>query len=226
MLNQFVNIYQRSAARRMFTRWAPSYEQDVAENAYSAADAVAAAAIKYLAKSAETDPCVADIGIGTGLLAQQIYDAMPCRITGLDFTEDMLAQCGARDITELLIKCDAGRGHWPLADESQHAVIASGLFEYLTPDMARHFMKEAARTLAPQGVLVFTYLPAAQGERKTRLWFGKTGTNLSCSYDPEEIESLARENGMQMLEHSEEFTGSVFKDGSSYPYRLAAARKP
>ncbi len=103
MLNRLLNFYQRFATRRMFSRWSPIYEEEVAENAYSAADEVAKAAITYLAQTCAADPAIADIGIGTGLLAQQVFDAMPCRITGIDFTEEMMAACAGRDITELLI---------------------------------------------------------------------------------------------------------------------------
>lgn len=209
----------------MFGRWAGSYEEDVAHNHYSAADKVAEAAIRHLAPVAAENPLIADAGIGTGLLAQQIFDSMPCRIAGLDFSEDMLSVCLQKEITELLIKCDVGRDHWPLEDTVYHAVISAGVFEYLTTGMAQHFLKESARCLKKDGVLVFTFVPTEKTQQDIGFWQGKSGNFLSCRYNPQWMESQITANGLSVIEHSDEFTGSVFRDKSTYPYRLIAARK-
>jgi predicted TPR repeat methyltransferase len=224
MLNRLLNFYQRYAARRMFARWSPIYEHEVAENAYSAADEVARASIKHLARSAPQGPKIADIGIGTGLLAQQIFDAMPCRITGLDFTEDMMAVCAAREVTELLVKCDVGGDHWPMESGSQDAVLSAGLLEYLTPDMLRHFVSESARVLQQNGLFVFTYMPQKPAAKQIMVWQGHSGTYLICGYRAEEIEDILKRSNFTVLEHSRPFKGCVFHDGSSYDYRLIAAR--
>lgn len=208
----------------MFARWSPIYEHEVAETAYSAADEVARASIKHLARSAPQEPKIADIGIGTGLLAQQIFDAIPCRITGLDFTEDMMAVCAAREVTELLVKCDVGDDHWPMESGSQDAVLSAGLLEYLTPDMLRHFVSESARVLQQNGLLVFTYMPQKPGAKQIMVWRGHSGTYLICGYKAEEIEDILKRSNFTILEHSQPFKGCVFHDGSSYDYRLIAAR--
>jgi predicted TPR repeat methyltransferase len=225
MLNRLVNLYQRHAARRMFSRWSPIYEEEVAENAYSAADEVAKASIKYLARYDIANPRIADIGIGTGLLAQHIYDALPSRITGLDFSEDMMAACAGRGITELLVKCDIGRDIWPLESASQNAVISAGLFEYLMPDMMQHYFTESTRVLQQNGLLVFTYLPTGNGARKLTFWRGHSGSYLICGYTETEIEEQLKRSNFKMLEHSPPFKGCLFGDGSSYDYRLIAAQK-
>lgn len=227
MLNLLINFYQRYAARRMFTRWSPIYEHEVTENAYSAADYVARSVIKHLqlASRDEADIVnIADIGIGTGLLAQQIYDAMPCQITGLDFTEDMMAVCMAREITELLIKCDVGKDHWPIENLSQDVVMAAGLFEYLTPDMAQHFFAETARVLKNDGLLVFSYMPCQPQDKRMHLWPGHSGTFFTCSYTEDEIEKYLSQYGFTLIDHSAPFKGSVFEDESSYDYRMISAR--
>lgn len=220
-----MNSYQRFAARRMFARWSPVYEEEVTENAYSAASMVAESAMRALGPLAGTHPRIADIGIGTGLLAQEIYDSLPCRITGLDFCENMMAACAGRGITELLVRCDVGKEAWPLPDQDFDAVLAAGLFEYLTPSMAAHFMDEAARILKTGGHLVFSYIPVMDGTRKVGLWRGHSGTFLICSFAAEELNALLQQNGFEIHEHSAPFAGSVFEDGSSYDYRLIAARK-
>lgn len=209
----------------MFARWSLIYEEEVTDNAYSAATKVAESAIRALGALAETNPKIADIGIGTGLLAQEIYDSLPCRITGLDFSEDMMAACAGRGITELLIRCDVGKEVWPLPGHDFDAVTAAGLFEYLTPSMAKHFISEAARILKTSGHVIFSYIPAADGTRKVGLWRGHSGTFLICSFAAEDLELLLQQNGFDIVEHSPPFAGSVFEDGSSYDYRLIAARK-
>lgn len=223
MIGAFKDFYQRHAARRMFSRWAPIYEAEVADNAYSAAERVAGAALKQAGEAGLKNPAIIDAGIGTGLLSQQIYDSLPCHITGLDFTEDMLALCGNRDIATPLIKCDVGRDFWPCADQSADMVVSAGLLEYLTEPMTRHFMAQAARVLRPGGFLVFTYLPAAKPGASTSLWRGHSGTYLTCAVHPAMMESMLA--GFDIRDHSPPFAGSVFQDGSSYDYRLIAARR-
>lgn len=225
MFDLIRNFYQRHAAKKMFARWSPIYEEEVTENAYSAADAVAKAALKHLHDGQDT-PRIADIGIGTGLLAQQIMDTLPsARIAGLDFSQDMMAACAGRGIAENLIPCDVGRDSWPLESGGYEAVLASGLFEYLTPDMADHFLREALDTLIYSGVLIFTYVPTAPGEKPIRFWRGHSGTYLVCTYTPDDIAVRVERAGFQILEHSAPFAGCVFQDGSSYDYRLIIARK-
>jgi predicted TPR repeat methyltransferase len=223
MLRSLLNLYQRHAARRMFSRWAPIYEQEVTDNVYSAADEVAVAALAHAGKDALNNPVIVDAGIGTGLAAQQIYDSLPCRIIGLDFTEDMMAQCAAREITELLIKCDVGRDPWPLENSLADLVISAGLFEYLTQDMAKHFIAQAQRVLKPGAALISTYLPSSEEGFHSKIWRGHSGTYLTCAYHPRLMESLLE--GFTLLEHTPPFKGSVFHDGSSYDYRLIIAQK-
>lgn len=224
MWDAVLNFYQRLAARRMFARWSPVYEEEVADNAYSAADRCAAEAIRLLADGPQ-NPVIADIGIGTGLMAQQIHDALPCRIAGLDFSDDMLAQCAAKGLAEILIKCDVGCGRWPLADADFSMVASAGLAEYLTPSMLQHFLTESARILQHNGHLVFTYVPQQNGEKSTDFWHGHSGTYLVCRYAPGAIEDYLRKAGLKLLHHSPAFDGCVFKDGSRYSYRLITAQK-
>ena len=225
MYNRLINFYQRHASRRMFSRWSPIYEDEVSENSYSAADETASAAIRWLAQQNIQNPAIADVGIGTGLLAQQIYDSMQCRITGLDFSEDMMAACAGRGITELLVKCDVGKDPWPLANTSQNAVLSAGLLEYLTPDMLQHFLQESSRVLQQNGLVAFTYLPRKAGAKNTTFWRGHSGTYLICGYDEVEMESALERSNFTLLEHSQPFKGCVFHDGSSYDYRLIAAQR-
>lgn len=225
MLRFFQNIYQRRAARAMFSRWSPIYEDDVVADQYSAADKVAAAVIKYLGLGTAENPLIADVGIGTGLLAQQIYDALPCRITGIDFSEDMMSVALQKEITELLLKFDAGKEPWPFTPASYDAVVSAGLLEYFTPDMTQHFMQQSAKILKPEGCLIFTYVPTDKAPQTVDLWHGKSGKFLSCAYAPETLMQWMSSAGFNIVDHTEPFAGSVFRDGSTYPYRLIAAKR-
>lgn len=208
----------------MFARWAPIYEDEVTENKYSAADEVAKETLRLLGSAKTPRPVIADIGIGTGLLAQQIQDAYPSRIIGLDFTEDMMAMAAARDITELLLKCDVGKDPWPLENGSCDMVVSAGLLEYLTPEMLQHFLCETKRVLQQNGTVIFTYMPREAQQKPTKIWRGHSGTYLVCGYIPEEIEALLQQTSFKLLHHSAPFKGCVFGDGSSYDYRLITAR--
>ena len=232
MLNSLISFYQRIAAKRMFSRWAESYEFDVMDNHYSAVDKVAQAAIKYIAASTkdgatgfEDEPDIADIGIGTGLLAQQLQDALPFRIIGLDFTDDMMAICAQKNVAELLIKCDAGRDIWPIENGSMDLVVSAGLLEYLTPPMAQHFIKEAHRVLQQNGILIYTYMPRDDDGKAIQLWHGHSGTFVICAYTPHEMKEMLQQSNLEIIEHSAPFKGSIFEDGSSYDYQLIAAKK-
>ena len=223
MLVGLRNSYQRWAARRMFARWSPIYEEEVADNHYSAADRVAAATIPLL--GAHKNPAIADIGIGTGLLAAQIKAAAPCMISGLDFSEDMMAVAVQKNTCNQVAKCDVGTDYWPLEDGSQDLVISSGLLEYLTPEMLQHFLQQSARILKPDGTLIFTYMPRQRDEKPIRFWRGHSGTYLIAGYVPDELTAFVRSQGFTISQHSEDFKGCIFQDGSSYPYRLIVAQK-
>ena len=224
MWQSLISFYQRIAAKRMFSRWAESYEFDVMENHYSAVDRVAQAAIQYN-QNFKDRPYIADIGIGTGLLAQQLQDALACRIIGLDFTDDMMAICAQKDVAELLIKCDVGRDVWPIEHESMDMVVSAGLLEYLTPAMADHFLKESHRTLQKNGILIYTYMPCEDDGKATQLWHGHSGTFVICAYTKNEMEQMIKQNNLEVLEHSNPFKGSIYEDGSSYDYRLIVSKK-
>jgi predicted TPR repeat methyltransferase len=204
-------LYQRFAARRVFSRWATSYEADVARHRYSAAQAVAQAVAPYL----EPESRVLDLGIGTGLIWQDLEIPESAEISGIDISADMLVQASSNPDIGSLFLCDAGREIWPVEGGYLDAVVSGGLFEYLTQTMAKHVFKEAARTLRAGGLFITTYIPAEIN--MARLWKGQSGNILSCRYAPEWLEN---QPGFRVVQHTAPFPGSVFSDCSSYDYRL------
>lgn len=226
MIASLLNFYQRFAARKMFSSWAWEYDVDVHENHYSAADAVAKAAQKALAGRADITPLILiDAGIGTGLVSEQVKGTMACHITGLDFNEDMLALCAAKGVADELIRCDIGGQPWNLPLQSYEAILSAGLFEYLTPGMVQHFLRESAQVLTASGLLIFTYIPSESGKNITAIWHGKSGRYLYCRLDPDWLLSTLDKAGFAVMSHGREFAGSIFQDGSTYSYRLITAQR-
>lgn len=215
MITALKSFYQRLAARRVFTRWAETYEEDVAHNRYSAAQAVAQAILPYL----HADSRIIDLGIGSGLIWQTLDIEDGMSIVGLDISSAMLEQASSLPVGPLYC-CDVGRDFWPADDNTQDMVISAGLFEYLTEPMARHVMAESARVLKPGGLFIATYIPGEKNHNA--LWAGKSGSILRCIFDPHWMEN---QPGFFLQRHSEPFAGSVYEDSSSYDYRLIILKK-
>lgn len=216
MLDALKTLYQRMAARRVFANWAGEYETDVAANRYSAAAAVRDA----LKRRLNADSHILDVGIGTGLIWQDIDIPQGAEIGGIDISSDMLAQASSNPDIGGLFLCDAGREEWPCEDAYLDMAVSAGLFEYLTAPMAAHVFDEARRTLKSGGLFIATYIPSDQNE--TKFWKGKSGGVLSCRFAPE---WMAARDGFSVIEHTPPFAGSVFADGSSYDYRLIILRR-
>lgn len=223
MIAFLLDFLQRRSSARVFRHWAPDYDEDVRQNAYSAPARVAKAAAPYLTALGKPAPALLDLGIGSGILTALIRRSAPeAVVTGLDFSSEMLAQASARDApADRLFQCDAGRQGWPVEEASQDMIVSAGLFEYLTPRMIRrHVLPEARRCLKPGGRFILTYIPSETGRDALSLWHGKTGRFLQCALDPAKLEAAARQSGFEIADHSAPFAGSIFRDGSSYHYRL------
>lgn len=212
-----IPILQRFCTRRIFKDWAPYYEYEVAENGYSAASAVAEAALPLIKPAMQ----ITDLGIGTGLVAQTLKKHQPSlHMTGLDISQEMLQHCAIKECANILARCDVGAAEWPMANNTQDVMTAAGLFEYLTQSMLYHVFKEAQRTLKPGGFFIFAYLPSEKKKPTKELWDGRSGKVFACAYPPHWLEEKVTLAGFDIAIHQTNFTGSTFKDGSSYDYRL------
>ncbi len=216
MISALKTLYRQYTARRVFGRWASSYEEDVAANRYSAAKAVQNALLPYLDRAER----ITDLGVGTGLIWQGIDIPDEVEITGLDISQAMMEQASAIPELGPLYLCDVGRQEWPIYDGTEDLIVAAGLFEYLTPDMADHVFEEAQRALKAGGRFIFTYIHGVRNE--TKPWDGRSGRIMSCIHSPAWI---IDRNGFILETQTEPFAGSVFTDGQSYDYRLVILRK-
>ncbi len=100
---------------------------------------------------------ILDIACGTGRLLRQLRQAYPgARLTGVDLSAPYLEEA-ARHIQPLrpvTLTC-ANAEALPLGDASQDIVTCVFLFHELPPDVRRKVIKEIARVLKPEGLLVF-----------------------------------------------------------------------
>jgi ubiquinone/menaquinone biosynthesis C-methylase UbiE len=96
---------------------------------------------------------VADVGIGTGFLAEAALDA-GARVIGVDISEAMLDEAARKFAGRPFEPRSGGVDALPLADGEVDVVLANMVLHH-APDPARA-IREMARALRPGGVLVVT----------------------------------------------------------------------
>ncbi len=106
---------------------------------------------------------VLDLGIGTGLELPWLQEH-GCTVTGLDFSERMLARCMKRGRDVQLVRADVWSA-WPVATQSFDVVLA--LFGTLAhppreEEVLIRLAEEVARALVPGGIFI--------SELPTQVW--------------------------------------------------------
>lgn len=134
---------------------------------------------------------VLDIGCGCGLMALQLEPFLAPNATyvGIDVHTDSVDWCrrtiGRRRVSFTFECLDvvnarytpranlpASRARYPSADGTVRVVIAKSVFTQMRPDDVRHYLDEAARVLAPSGVMlasVFLLTPEQEDRAKRGL---------------------------------------------------------
>lgn len=96
---------------------------------------------------------VADVGTGTGFLAELALDA-GARVIGVDFSDGMLAQVTSRFAGRSFEARRGDTAALPLADGEADAVLANMVLHHAEDPPAA--IREMARALKPGGTLVIT----------------------------------------------------------------------
>jgi ubiquinone/menaquinone biosynthesis C-methylase UbiE len=96
---------------------------------------------------------IADVGIGTGFLAEAALDA-GARVIGIDISDAMLAEATRKFAGRPFDAREGGVDALPLADGEVDAVVANMVLHH-APDPAGA-IREMARALKPGGTLVIT----------------------------------------------------------------------
>ncbi len=128
----------------LYKDWADSYDRELRDNGYVAPDRVAAAMASHV--SSLDDPLL-DIGCGTGLSGEALKAAGFTRVDGTDFSDEMLAVAGTKDIYGRLLKGNIDRP-FPVEPGDYLNATATGV---LSRGHALPEMIEAVVALLPAG---------------------------------------------------------------------------
>jgi len=101
---------------------------------------------------------IADIGCGTGILADRIErEVHPVEISGVDLSDGMLAEAAQRSIEVRWVSAPAEQ--LPFADNSLDAVVSTSAFHWFNQRAA---LREFFRVLAPGGFAAVATLSPRQ----------------------------------------------------------------
>jgi ubiquinone/menaquinone biosynthesis C-methylase UbiE len=132
---------------------------------------------------------VADIGTGTGFLAEEALDA-GARVIGIDMSEGMLAQVRARFADRPFEARSGDVGALPLGDGETDAVLANMVLHH-APEPPRA-IREMARTLKPGGTLVIT-----DADSHTHEWLRTEQHDRWLGFDRADIVRWFHEAGLE-----------------------------
>lgn len=138
-----------------FDLWAGDYDQSVLEadqkNEYPFAGYAALMNAVYGTVMKSAPAKVLDVGTGTAVLSKKLYDA-GCEVTGLDFSEEMLAAARRKMPDARLIQWDFTQGLPPeLAGESFDFIISTYALHHLSYAAQAEFIRVLLKRLKPKG---------------------------------------------------------------------------
>jgi ubiquinone/menaquinone biosynthesis C-methylase UbiE len=134
---------------------------------------------------------VADVGTGTGFLAEAALDA-GARVIGIDISDGMLAQARARFVSRTF---EARRGDTealPLASGEVDAVLANMVLHHAPDPPAA--IREMARTLKPGGILVVT-----DADTHTHEWLRTEQHDRWLGFARVDVDRWFREAGLEAI---------------------------
>lgn len=135
---------------------------------------------------------VADIGCGTGILADRIArEVRPDAVFGVDLSEGMLAQAARRSASVQWVTAPAEK--LPFDDESLDAVVTTSAFHWFNQPAA---LREFHRVLSPGGFTAVATLSPRQSMAILPLqWLSANRLNPSHAPDPAEMRTLFTDAG-------------------------------
>ncbi len=165
---------------------------------------------------------VFDFGCGCGRLARQLLQmhSRPRSYVGVDLNEKLITWC-----QEALEPCDPGfRFHhqdvfnagfnpegrdrvapFPVADASVSLLLAWSVFTHVLEDQAEFYLREVARVLRPEGILLSTWFffdktefPMMQ-DFQNALFINESDPTNAVIFDRSWFERRARELGLSFL---------------------------
>jgi len=151
---QPANIYRLkdcADAQILYQGWAATYDHDLLDRmAWKGHRAVA----EMMANcSIPLDAAILDIGCGTGLCGQALYEKGFVKIVGLDLTRAMLMLAAIKSVSQSLLMADATK-QLPLGDACFDVVCSAGLFSH-GPVLPQH-IELMLRPLKLNGIAIHT----------------------------------------------------------------------
>ena len=134
---------------------------------------------------------VADVGTGTGFLAELALDA-GARVIGIDISEGMLAQVRSRFAGRPFEARSGDTAALPLADGEVDAVLGNMVLHHAEDPPAA--IREMARALKPGGALVIS-----DADTHTHEWLRTEQHDRWLGFDRADIERWFRDAGLESI---------------------------
>lgn len=159
---------------------------------------------------------ILDIGCGSGVFLVD-FAKRGADVIGVDYSQKMLDFAsvqlrtqGIKQSKYKLVKAEATK--LPFLNKSFDIVLATGLADYLSHDQNRIFLKEAARVLKKDGMLICGFpvkeSPVAFLRSGAGLWFRENFLKLppiESNFSFLEIRRLFKNVGLREIQHSKVF---------------------
>jgi len=141
-----------------FDQWSANYDADVQESdadkryPFVAYNKIMDRLVELVQPA--LGKAILDVGIGTGKLSRRLAD-LGCQITGLDFSDSMLAEARNLLPTASLIQWDFSKGLPPeLEDRSYEAILCNYAIHHLDDREQQELIAQMLKHLMPEGCLL------------------------------------------------------------------------
>ncbi len=155
----------------LFDKWATSYDTTLVDSSgFPFEGYVSVLRRLFELASPRRDQRVLDLGTGTGALASLFVEAGCCSVTGVDFSEEMLAQARAKAPSATFLRTDLLQ-EWPDALRQRSfdlAVSSYVLHEFTDAKKVEMLVRIARESLARGGLILVGDILFADAEARTR----------------------------------------------------------
>jgi putative AdoMet-dependent methyltransferase len=141
-----------------FDLWSNNYDETVdisdKENSYPFAGYTKLMTIIFKKIQKAQHGNILDIGIGTGILCSKLYE-MGYKITGIDFSEEMIKKCKLRMPLATLIKHDFSKGLPKTIENNKYNfIISTYALHHLNDDEKVALLKTLFGNLEKNGIII------------------------------------------------------------------------
>ena len=191
-IHRVLNAADKDELMVAYKEWADKYDTDLIDEMGYVAPVIAG---KLLLKYVD-DPAVEilDAGCGTGLVGAFLSENEYSNVTGLDYSQEMLAQAKGKNVYQTLIQCDLTQT-LDIAENTYDAIISVGTFT--SGHVGPEALGELVRITKPGGCICFTVRETAWQEDNYQ----------------DEIAKIEKNKGWKILE--EQTTDYIKQEGST-----------